>query len=897
MLESHSSDIPLRNDVRLLGDILGQVILEQLGKNAFDKIENIRLLSKSSMCGDEVNTQTKLDSILKDLNPTEILHVVRAFSHFLNLANISEDVHRLRRIKWYAVNQPEKKQPGSLAEMFEKFQAKQISAKKIEQAIAKLDIDLVLTAHPTEVMRRTLMLKFDEIAYTLQALDAENLTVREKAELRDKIKSELTAIWHTDEIRQKKPTPIDEAKWGFAVVETSLWQAVPNFLRELDYQLKQYGIQHKPIIKSPVRFSSWMGGDRDGNPFVLPQTTASVCLMSRWVCVDLYLKTVIQLGAVLSMRDCSHKIKQAVGDAQEPYRKFLRPLKKKLLYTKQIIEKLLSTELDSPPEDIIISQSDILIPLMDIYESLCESGCEIIANGALLDLIRRVNVFGVTLMSIDIRQHKDKHSELMTHITNDLKLGSYLDWSEAQKVEFLLKQLQGTNIIVKQKSSWPEETKEVWQTFEMIGKQLPESLGAYVISMAVQPSDVLLVYLLQKLAGVVQFLPVVPLFETLEALQNAPNCVGRLLQIPWYKTLIQGKQQIMLGYSDSTKESGIITSAWALYQVQAQLTKIAEQEETQIVFFHGRGGSVGRGGAPAHLAILSQPPGSVQGALRITEQGEVVRNKYGLVDRAQRTLELYVTATLQSMLMPAKQPKAKWQNIMPVLSEAGQKQYQNMVRQEGFAKYFEYVTPVNEISALRIGSRPAKRPVEHPDISHLRAIPWMFAWTQNRLILPSWLGVGNGLAYGLEENQCLIREMAEEWPFFRTLLSLVDMVLAKVDIDLFDMYHKRLAPIQFKKTGDILKEEYQNTLRYFKLAMDETQLLESNLPLKRSIALRAPYLYPLHFIQTELLARLRQDGELKEIKPGSERLTADENNGLALLISLSGIAAGVRNTG
>ncbi len=895
MLKPQHPDMPLRNDVRLLGDILGQVILEQLGQNAFEKIENIRLLSKSSVCDDKKNIQEKLNNILKQLNPSEILNVVRAFSHFLNLTNIAEDVHRLRRIKWYAVHRPEKKQPGSLAESFERFKKHKISPQKVEQAIAQLDIDLVLTAHPTEVMRRTLMLKFDKIASNLQALSVENLTVRDKIRFREKIKSELTAIWHTDEIRQKKPTPIDEAKWGFAVVETSLWQAVPNFLRALDYQLKEYGIQHKPIMKSPVRFSSWMGGDRDGNPFVLPKTTASVCLMSRWVCADLCWGAVNQLGAVLSMRNCSDKIRLIVGDSQEPYRKYLRPVKKKLLHTKQSIEKLLSGELKESPEGILLNKSDILVPLMNVYESLCENGCEVIANDELLDLIRRVNVFGVTLMPIDIRQHKDKHSGLMSHITSDLKLGVYQEWDEAQKLEFLLKYLHDTNIMVSAKASWSDTTKEVWQTFEMIGKQLPESLGVYVISMAVQPSDVLLVCLLQKLAGVAELLPVVPLFETLEALQNAPQCIALLLDIPWYKTFIRGKQQIMLGYSDSTKESGIVTSAWALYQAQAHLTQVAQKKGTHIIFFHGRGGSVGRGGAPAHLAILSQPPGSIQGALRITEQGEVVRNKYGLVDRAQRTLELYVTATLQSMLMPAKQPKPKWQNIMQALSDTGQKQYQNMVRQEDFAKYFEYVTPVNEISALRIGSRPAKRPAEHPDISHLRAIPWMFAWTQNRLILPSWLGVGNALAYGLEDNKNLIREMVKEWSFFRTLLSLIDMVLAKSDIDLFDMYDKRLAPSEFEHIGDILKQEYQSTLRYFKLAMNEKQLLESNWPLKRSIALRAPYLYPLHFIQAELLARLRQSVEVEEVN--SEPLKEDEKNSLALLISLSGIAAGVRNTG
>ena len=876
---------PLRSNVRLLGELLGQTLKVQVGDELFVQIETIRQLSKEACNGDD-KAILALNTILQSLSSEQMLIVAKAFGHFLNLANIAENVHRIRRSRWHALNAPTISAPGSINALLETCKEKNIDMQTFQGALKKLHIDLVLTAHPTEVMRRTMMQKFDSIAKLLTLIDEKYLTKDEVHDTHDAIYRETTAIWQTDEIRRRKPTPIDEAKWGFAIVEGSLWHALPQYLRNLEKQLIKYELPPLALDSCPIEFSSWMGGDRDGNPNVTWQTTEEICLLARWMAADLYARDINKLTATLSMKNCNDALRKVVGPTNEPYRALLRNLKHRCTNTCQWVEDKLKGKIVND-SDILLEKSDLLAPLLLCYQSLVDSKGECIASGELTDIIRRVSCFGVTLTRLDIRQEAAKHSALLSEVTRFLGLGSYHDWEEAQRFAFLSDRLNNSQPLIPTELTLTSMSLEVWNTFQMIAKQLSASLGAYVISMARLPSDILAVCLLQREAGVKQLLRVVPLFETLADLNHASTCFEGVLKCAWYKKHIQGKQEIMIGYSDSGKDAGILAAGWAQYRAQEDLVKIAKKHEIDLTLFHGRGGSVGRGGAPAHMAILSQPPGSVDGRLRVTEQGEVIRNKYGIPERAYRTLELYVSATLQASLLPSPEPKEDWRNMMEFLADTSYKSYSAIVKDDkDFAAYFMKVTPLQEIGSLMIGSRPTRRQAVS-GIEGLRAIPWVFAWTQNRLLLPAWLGVGEALTAVLQgSNKALIDQMGIEWPFFRSLLSLIEMVLTKADPFIFTFYENRLLEKEELKIGEILKEKLSLTTLAIKNALNVQTLLESNPVLLRTLLLRSPYLYPLHVLQAELCRRVRV----------SEASHSDEETD-ALMITISGIAAGMQNTG
>lgn len=898
-IKSHHPDMPLHQDVRLLGDLLGQTLLEQCGKEIFELIETIRVLSKKSLRDKDQKRAKQLNDILSRLTPEQTLAVVRAFSHFLNLANIAENVHRIRRLNTLMMHQSQEPPPGSLAYVFQAIKKASLSREQVHQQIEKLKIDLVLTAHPTEVVRRTLIQKFETIANLLKSQEAESQTPRQKRLLRSKLQSEITAIWQTDEIRVKRPTPVDEAKWGFAVVESSLWFAVPKVLRELDFQLKSHTGKGLSLLAKPIQFSSWMGGDRDGNPLVNAQITQTVCLLSRWMAIDLYEREIHQLAGVLSMKACNDALRKAVGEVAEPYRAYLRPLKKKLSQSRELVEKTLfraDKSISHAYSKILLNPEDLLKPLILCYESLCECNGKAIADGALLDLIRRVVCFGLTLMPIDIRQHQSNHLALMDHLVPSAQERSFSAWPEAQKQEFLFKALTSEEPLFPNLNGLSKPLQETWATFELIAQTPKDSLGAYVISMAQKPSDILIVHWLQKAAGVRHPLRVVPLFETRQALESSSECMKVLFQNEAYQKQIAGRQEIMLGYSDSGKDAGILTSNWLLYQAQEALIQLKEQCHIQITFFHGRGGTIGRGGAPTHLALLSQPKGALEGGLRVTEQGEVVRHKFALIDRAERTLEIYISALLESGLTSPQKPKSTWRACLDRLSQKAYEAYSQRIHPTEFLTYFGQISPVHEIDLLTLGSRPSKRDKHSHAFKDLRAIPWMFAWTQNRLILPSWLGVGEALAWGLLNDKSVLQEMSQKWSFFKSFLSLMEMVVARVDTPVFKIYDQFLVAPQDSSFSQELIAQFDQTCQRLKEILGVDDFLLSNLSLKRSIELRSPYLYPLHYVQAELLRRQRAQG--KTVSP--EALTgpiSEDQNWLALLITFSGIAAGMRNTG
>ncbi|MFO7858753.1 MAG: phosphoenolpyruvate carboxylase [Ectothiorhodospiraceae bacterium] len=881
MVERSSADQPLREDIRQLGDLLGQVIHEQDSDHVFETVETVRRLAKQARGGDDTAAE-RLEQTLTGLDDNMIMPVVRAFSHFLNLANIAEQHHRVRRSRAWALDPDSGPLRGSLEEGFQRLAAT-AEPEELHRAVCNMHVGLVLTAHPTEITRRTLLQKHNTVASLLETQDRIDLTPEENEELDAALKREITAGWHTDEIRQRRPSPLDEARWGYAVVEQTLWDAIPRHARRLDRMLREHTGRGLPLDVAPIRFGSWMGGDRDGNPRVTASVTRNACLMARWQAASLYEKEVSQLVSELSLQCRDRQLSEQVGDTWEPYRVMLKRVRTRLQLTLRSLEARLDGK--TPPEgEIYEHASELRRPLEDCYESLHRCGAGVVADGRLLDLLRRLTCFGLTLMRIDIRQEAGRHTEALAAITRALGLGDYSDWDEESRQTFLVRELNNPRPLIPQDFAPDEGVQEVIDTFRVIAEQGPESLGAYIISMAARPSDILAVELLQKEAGVQHYLRVVPLFETLDDLKRAEDTLQRLLDIDWYRGRINGHQEVMIGYSDSGKDAGHLTAAWALYQTQERLLECCQRNNVELTLFHGRGGSIGRGGGPTHAAILSQPPGSVNGALRVTEQGEVIQAKYGLPGIALRNLELYTTAVLEATLQPPPQPKPEWRERMDELSETAVSAYRGLVRHTPqFVDYFREATPEQEIAGLTIGSRPAKRR-QDGGVESLRAIPWIFSWTQTRLLLPAWLGVGEALERSRENGHGEeLRTMFRDWPFFHAFLDMVEMVIAKGDPEVAAQYDRRLVTEELQPLGEDLRARYRRTLDAV-LAVTEHDRPLSDFPVvRRSVDVRNPYVDPLNRLQVELLHRVRHRNE--------------EHLRKALQVCINGIAAGMRNTG
>lgn len=888
MLDLEDSDAVLHKNIQLLITLLNNTLKKQGGMELFESVEKIS--SATQVLGQNPEeTIRNVRKIVQNLPDNQMLFVTRAFSHFLKLTEIAEQYHRVYRRRWYQ-REGHAPQPGSLESGFPALIQKGISAQSLHQAVCKLNIELVLTAHPTEVFRHTLMRKYHRIAKALEQLDRTDLTSNERERVMNALQVEITSTWCTEEIRQKKPTAIMEAKWGFAVIEESLWDAVPQFMRDLNLTLMNCTGQGLPLGVAPIRFASWMGGDRDGNPNVTAKVTRTVLFLARRKAADLYLRDMEVLQDYLSMNQCDSELKKIVGDAKEPYRAILKMIKERLIQTKHWAESQLKQQDEIPSSnDIYLKSEELLEPLMVCYHSLKKQGIDEVSEDLLLDVVRRITCFGLQLLPLDIRQDANKHVDLMDALTKQIDSSSYQQWSEDERQQFLIKQLSTS------KGGWiskvlklSPELQEYLDTFRMIATLPRDSFGSYVISMASNPSDVLLVYVLQKEMGVKFPIRIVPLFETLADLNNAAKCINALLSIEIYKEKCNGLQEVMLGYSDSAKDAGILTASWAQYQAQEALIEVGKRHGIHIVFFHGRGGSAGRGGGPTHLAIRSQPPGSIQGQLRVTQQGEVIRHRFGMQKIAERTLAIYVTATLEATLLPASPPKNEYRSFMDTLSNTALKVYETLVKQTpSFLPYFRTVTPINELDKITIGSRPSHR-TKNNGIESLRAIPWVFAWTQNRLLMPAWFGIGEALTEGIKIWQIeTLNSLAKEWLFFSSVLSMAEMVLAKADPNITLYYEQQLVPRDLWPLGSELRRSFLNTKNDVLQVLQQTELLITNPILKRSIQARNPYLLPIHLLQIELLERSRKETDKKGVDSEVEH---------ALLISIAGIAAGMHNT-
>ncbi|MED5607001.1 phosphoenolpyruvate carboxylase [Pseudomonas sp. JH-2] len=874
-------DARLREDVHLLGELLGQTIRNQYGQAFLDKVELIRQGAKAARRGSAEGAR-QLAAALDGLGEDELLPVARAFNQFLNLANIAEQYHRIRR---RGPKEPQPFEQRVLGELLGRLRKTGVEPAELARQVAQLDIELVLTAHPTEVARRTLIQKYDAIAAQLAAKDHADLLPEEREQVDGRLRRLVAEAWHTEEIRRTRPTPVDEAKWGFAVIEHSLWQAVPDFLRHVDETLQGGTGQRLPLEAAPIRFASWMGGDRDGNPNVTAAITREVLLLARWMAADLYLRDVDSLAADLSMQQASEELLAETGAVAEPYRALLKQLRERLRATRAWAERALAED-EVAPEAVLQDNRELLEPLELCHRSLHACGMGVIADGALLDTLRRAATFGLFLTRLDIRQDAGRHAAALSEITEYLGLGRYQDWDEAVRQEFLLEELGNHRPLLPADYQASADTAEVLATCRVAAAAPQASLGSYVISMAGQPSDVLAVQLLLKECGLRRPMRVVPLFETLDDLDNAGPCIDRLLGLDAYREALAGPQEVMIGYSDSAKDAGTLAAAWAQYRAQEALVDICRTHGVELLLFHGRGGTVGRGGGPAHAAILSQPPGSVAGRFRTTEQGEMIRFKFGLPGIARQNLDLYLAAVLEATLLPPPAPEPAWREEMQRLAADSLAAYRQVVRETPqFVDYFREATPEQELGRLPLGSRPAKR--RQGGIESLRAIPWIFAWTQTRLMLPAWLGWETALFNAIDRGEgSLLERMRSQWPFFRARIDMLEMVLAKADGEIAQLYDERLVQSELRPLGAHLRDLLSQALRVVLGLTGQQRLLAQATETRESIAVRNIYLDPLHLLQAELLAR-------------SRRCEGDACGALeqALLVTVAGIAAGLRNTG
>ncbi len=864
----------LRENVRLLGELLGDTIRDHEGEDLFQKIEDIRQLGKAIQQSEDEDS-TPLVERLGELNDRDILPIVRAFNQFLNLANIADQEYSAS-----AEAEPDDGLKNLLLELKDTY-----GQERLTDVIRDLNIQLVLTAHPTEVTRRTLIRKYDQIVHTLSDQQRGNLLTYEQDKHRGRLHRLVEEIWSTDEIRTERPTAVDEAKWGFAVIENSLWQAVPDFIRHLDRLCCRHLDQCLPIDLHPFSFYSWMGGDRDGNPNVTHTVTREVLLLGRWMAAELYLRDILSLGNDLSMHEAGAELSARFPDSPTPYRDLLAELRQRLQATLEWTEARLQGRSPELKADVISQRDDLLEPLLMCYHSLREVGLPHIANGPVLDNIRRVQSFGINLVPLDIRQDGERHVKAVDELTRYLELGSYQEWDEEQRQEFLLEQLTSKRPLLPARWPMSEETEEVLATCKVVAQEPEETLSHYVISMAQQPSDVMVVALLLRECGMTWNMPIVPLFETLDDLDRAPKVMGRLWQIPWYQEYSGGRQTVMIGYSDSAKDAGKFAATWAQYKAQEKLVEMAEQQGISLVLFHGRGGTVGRGGGPVEKAMASQPPGSVRGQIRVTEQGEMIRYKFGQSRAAFSSFSTYVSATLRATLMPHQGPSQEWRDLIERMAQSSLEAYRSVVRgHPKFVPYFRSLTPEQELNLLALGSRPAKRKATG-GVDSLRAIPWVFAWMQVRLNLPSWLGTRQALEYALENAPSTLVDMLENWPFFSSFLDLLEMVVGKADLPICSYYEKELVPVELHGLGRQLRADLSALEVLINRIKHQDELLSDEPMLQRALSVRKPYVDPLNYLQAELLKRHRSG---KEISPELER---------ALKVTMAGIAAGMRNTG
>ncbi|MAG79755.1 MULTISPECIES: phosphoenolpyruvate carboxylase [unclassified Limnobacter] len=909
-------DSQLRDDIRLLGALLGEIIAEQQGLPVFTAIEEVRQLSVQYRRFDDNAARAKLEARLEELTQDETISLIRSFSIFSMLSNIAEDCHLIRRNRQHELaGMPARE--ASLDYTIPELERVGVNRDAVLARLKQTESVPVLTAHPTEVQRKSVLDAQQSIIALIRHRDEIQLTLEEANAWRDELKAAVQRLFQTRLLRRNKLSVIDEVNNALAYFDSTFFAQVPQVYRKLQSLLNLPSTDNfLPVNEDPLgkvlTVGSWIGGDRDGNPFVTAQvldTTLKIqsrkvlehylaevnCLIREFSVTDYFLKPNPPLTelANASGEDSAHRM-------DETLRRACVAIRKRLEATFQQAAQGECTA------QAYASPADFLADLNTLFSALNDNGMQRIAEGRLALLARKVKVFGFSLMALDLRQNSDVFEEVIADLLKQSTLGNidYLACGEAERVELLCAELRTPRLLFSDSLQYSERTHSEMAIFRK-AKLAHQILGATaiqncIISKTASVSDLLELAVLLKEAHLLNVakgeiaVNVVPLFETIGDLQAAPDIMNRLFGIPEYRALVGSRghvQEVMLGYSDSNKDGGFVTSGWSLYQAEIGLVDVFAKHGIKIRLFHGRGGSVGRGGGSSYHAILGQPPGAVDGRIRLTEQGEVIAAKYGIESLSRRNLEVLVSANLMvsEHTELTREVPAKYLELMAKLSEHAFKEYRDLVyNTDGFLEYFKQSTVISEIASLNIGSRPASRKANWT-IEDLRAIPWVFSWAQSRVMLPGWYGFGTAVAKlrnGLNEAELLeLQAMAKQWPFFNTMLSTLNMVLAKADMAIASRYAAMVedAALRDKVFGRIAAE-HARAVEGLLWLTGQKELLADNPLLKRSIQARFPYVDPLNHVQVELLRRHRQ-GEL------------DERVARGVHLSINGIATGLRNSG
>ncbi|KNX39196.1 phosphoenolpyruvate carboxylase [Luteipulveratus halotolerans] len=911
--EGRAATEPLREDIRLLGGMLGDVVREQEGERVFELVEDARRRA-FAVRREEVDREGFAD-LFRDLPTTDALHVIRAFSLFALLANLAEDLHRERRRALH-VRAGDPAPDGSLAASFAKLAAAGLDPAEVADALTDATVVPVITAHPTETRRRTVFEAQTRIKETMRTRERMALTDVEEADALRAIKIQVITLWQTALIRLQRVQIQDEIEVGLRFFEASLFEVMPQINARLRSELGELFPDADLAAEPVLRAGSWIGGDRDGNPNVNADVVATASSRASQTAIQHYLTELTELETALSlsvrMTDVTDDLRALAAlnttdeRDDEPYRRALAWARGRLAATyvqffgqpaRRAYDVAGATAYDTP--DALLADLDV------IDASLRGDGDDLLADDRLLRLREAVRTFGFHLYGLDLRQNSDVHEETVAELFAWAGVhDAYADLDEDAKVALLVDELQSRRPLIGGAADLSEQTtRELAITAAAAHAVRTFGAGAvpnYVISMCTSVSDLLECAVLLKEAGLLDPVAgtcpvnVVPLFETIEDLQVSATTLRAALAVPVYRALVDSKgrlQEVMLGYSDSNKDGGYLAANWALYRAELDLVEVAREHDIRLRLFHGRGGTVGRGGGPSYEAILAQPPGAVRGSLRLTEQGEIIAAKYAEPRLATRNLEALVSATLEASLLDTErlgeQSDAAYEHLDD-LAALAREAYADLVhRTDGFVEYFKTSTPVAEIGALNIGSRPASRkPTEQ--ISDLRAIPWVMSWSLSRVMLPGWYGTGSALEQwvgGDADRLKTLRGYYERWPFFQTVISNLAQVMAKSDLGIAERY-SRLVPdeaLRERVFGKIV-DEHERTVRMVQEVTGRDDLLWDNAALKRSVFNRFPYLEPLNHLQVELLHRYRSGDESEQLRRG-------------ILLTMNGLATALRNSG
>lgn len=984
---------PLRDDIRLLGSLLGKTIRRFAGERVFDTVEDLRRQCKSlhkakSIANSEeaATIADQLQNMLRDLPENDAADIIKSFLCYFDLINIAEQHHRLRR-RAQREEQENVPAPESLPHLFSRVDSATIPSSTLLDVLTNLDIEIVFTAHPTEITRRTVLLKQIDLAAQLRDSDHPPHSLMEKAGIQAELAAVVESLWLSDHIVYFKPSVMDEVKYGLYHFENVVIDAVLAVHKQLmdkcEQLAKELGRQLPPHLRF-ITFGSWIGGDRDGNPFVTPATTRTALKYQHSVMLRRYLKELEPLFDRLShsanfVAPSSPLMSSLDEDAQvmpEIERRFatkyrLEPFRRKLLFIQEKLNNTLtvtnalddqtsgrparerfisaastsSESADSPaardseagtsPARYMNAQ-ELYQDLHLIAQPLEAAGCTDSIN-RLERMMHMIDVFGFHLAKLDIRQHSARHVAALDEIIAQLDMlpGSrYRDLQEQERIKWLCSELDSRRPLLPAQLNFSDSTNETIEVFRTMSAcqdiHGAQALDTYIVSMTRDASDLLAILLLAKDCGLYnprlypnKAISVVPLFETVDDLQRAPDIFKSLFNLPQWREYVRVREnvlEVMIGYSDSGKDGGIITANWELYKAQTELVALAALHNVKLRLFHGRGGSIGRGGGPTHNAILAQPPGTIAGRLKLTEQGEVISSKYALHGIAVRNFERLASATIEATLnderlsAAGKKELPEWWQLMDEFSRNALEGYRNAVHKDpDFVKFFNKSTPISEIGQLRMGSRPTRRTQGSNSIDDLRAIPWVFAWTQSRFLLPAWFGLGSAYRQHLQshgqEALIMLQSLYDSWPFFNTLISRTETALAVTDMDIALKYAEELVEdsVLRKRVFTAIKGEYDLARQAVLDITKQRYLLERVNYLRNSIDLRNPYVDPLSYLQVRFIKELRarsRDGESaagKSTLPGAdvvdEKVTEQDKLLELVLMSINGIAEGLQNTG